>query len=177
MPKNHNTMIFETDRLIARQLQENDQSAYFDMMGNPNVMSLIPREIMSKNESDNHLAKFIKSYDAQSDLKVWAIALKEENEFIGLCAFLKNNENDDEIGYRLREKFWGVGYGTEITKGLIDFGFNKLGTELITADVYVDNVGSVKILEKFFQRDIEFFNKEDNCTDRRYKLTRNEWLK
>lgn len=169
-------MIFETDRLIARQLQESDQSAYFDMMGNPNVMCLIPREIMSKNESDKHLAKFIQNYDNQTNPKVWAIELKAENEFIGLCGFLKNNENDDEIGYRLREKYWGVGYGTEITKGLIDFGFNNLNTDLITADVYVDNLRSVKILEKFFKRNIEFFNTNDKCTDRRYKLTRKEWL-
>jgi ribosomal-protein-alanine N-acetyltransferase len=169
-------MTFESDRLIVRQLQESDQSAYFDMMGNPIVMSLIPREIMSKNESDKHLTKFIKNYEHQTDLKVWAIELKAENEFIGLCAFLKNNENDDEIGYRLREKYWGVGYGTEITKGLIDFGFKHLNTDVITADVYVDNLRSVKILEKFFKRDIEFFNTEDKCTDRRYKLTRKEWL-
>ena len=169
-------MIFETDRLIVRQLQESDQNAYFDMMSNPNVMCLIPREIMSKNESDKHLNKFIKNYDHQTGPKVWAIELKAENEFIGLCAFLRNNENDDEIGYRLREKYWGVGYGTEITRGLIDFGFNNLETDLITADVYVDNFRSVKILEKFFKRDIEFFNAEDNCFDRRYKLTRKEWL-
>ena len=146
------------------------------MMGNPNVMSLIPRKIMSKDESDKHLAQFIKNNAQQISTKVWAIQLKAENEFIGLCAFLKNNENEDEIGYRLRENYWGVGYGTEITKGLIDFGFKHLNTDLITADVYVDNLRSIKILEKFFSRDIEFFNTEDQCTDRRYKLTRKEWL-
>ena len=120
--------------------------------------------------------KLLHSEHASSVNKVWAIELKEENEFIGLCAFLKNNDNDDEIGYRLRENYWGVGYGTEITKGLIDFGFKHLNTDLITADVYVDNLRSVKILEKFFKRDIEFFNAEDKCTDRRYKLSREEWL-
>jgi ribosomal-protein-alanine N-acetyltransferase len=169
-------MIFETDRLIVRQLQESDQTAYFDMMGNPNVMSPIPRNVMTKEESNEHLNKFLNTEHTTSDTKVWAIEQRAENEFIGLCAFLKNNENDDEIGYRLREKYWGVGYGTEITKGLIDFGFRHLNTDLITADVYVDNLRSVKILEKFFKRDIEFFNTEDKCTDRRYKLTREEWL-
>lgn len=169
-------MIFDTDRLIVRQLQESDQSAYFDMMSNPNVMRPIPSNVMTEVESNEHLYKFLNTDHATSDTKVWAIELKEENVFIGLCAFLKNDENEDEIGYRLREKYWGVGYGTEITKGLIDFGFEHLNTDLITADVYVDNLRSVKILEKFFNRDIEFFNKEDKCTDRRYKLTRKEWL-
>ena len=173
---NHNTLIFETNRLIVRQLQESDQSPYFDLMGNPNVMNPIPRDVMTREESNEHLNMLLDNEQKTSGKMVWAIQLKAENEFIGLCAFLKNNENDDEIGYRLREKYWGVGYGTEITKGLIDFGFNHLNTDLITADVYVDNLRSVKILEKFFKRDIEFFNTEDKCTDRRYKLTRKEWL-
>ena len=161
---------------MIRQLRESDQSAYFDMMGNPNVMSSIPRVVMTNEESNDHLNKILNTEHKTSDTKVWAIELKAENEFIGLCAFLKNNDNEDEIGYRLREKFWGVGYGTEITKGLIDFGFKHLNTDLITADVFVDNLRSVKILEKFFKRDIEFFNTEDQCTDRRYKLPRKEWL-
>ena len=169
-------MIFETDRLIVRQLQESDRGAYFDMMGNPNVMNPIPRDVMTREESNNHLNNFLNTEQKKTDKKVWAIQLKSENEFIGLCAFLENNENEDEIGYRLREKFWGVGYGTEITKGLIDFGFQHLKTNLITADVFVDNLRSVKILDKFFNRDIEFFNSDDKCTDRRYKLTRKEWL-
>lgn len=169
-------MIFETNRLIVRQLQESDQSAYFDMMGNPLVMNPIPRDVLTREESNDHLKKLLNTEHTTSDKKVWAIELKAENEFIGLCAFLENNENEDEIGYRLREKYWGVGYGTEITKGLIDFGFKHLNTHLITADVYVDNLRSVRILEKFFKRDIEFFNTEDQCTDRRYKLSRKEWL-
>lgn len=169
-------MIFQTPRLIARPLQETDQTAYFDMMGNPKVMNPIPREPMTREESNEHLNKLLTLDHTTSDTKVWAIELKEERVFIGLCAFLKNNNNEDEIGYRLREAYWGVGYGTEITRGLIDYGFNVLKTELITADVYIENVPSVKILEKFFKRDIEFFNEEDNCYDRRYKLTRAEWM-
>jgi ribosomal-protein-alanine N-acetyltransferase len=169
-------MIFETDRLIVRQLQESDEIAYFDMMGNPNVMTPLPRDVMTREESNDHLYKLLNTEDTTSDKKVWAIELKAENEFVGLCAFVKNNNKEDEIGYRLREKYWGVGYGTEITKGLIDFGFKHLNTDLITADVYVDNFRSVRILEKFFKKDIEFFNKEDQCKDRRYKLTLKEWL-
>ena len=38
--------IFETDRLIIRNLIEMDSDDYYDMMGNSNVMSLIPRKVM-----------------------------------------------------------------------------------------------------------------------------------
>jgi ribosomal-protein-alanine N-acetyltransferase len=168
--------IFETDRLIVRKLNETDSDDYYDMMGNPNVMSLVPRKIMSRKESDKHLKDFIDSDQNQSDTKVWGIELKDGNKFIGLCAFLKNNEDEDEIGYRLREKFWRKGFGTEITKGLISFGFEKMEMKKITADVDTNNLNSVKILEKFMSSEKEFFNESDDCTDRRYKILKNNWL-
>lgn len=168
--------IFETERLIIRELHLNDADAYFDMMGNINVMRLIPSEIMTREESDAHLQRFLDSDYNLSDTKAYAIESKEEKEFIGLCAFLKNDENEDEIGYRLREKFWRRGFGTEITKGLIHYGFTQLNMKNITADVNIVNIGSVKILEKFMNPIKEFFNEEDNCTDRRYVVKSSSWV-
>ncbi|CAM1343519.1 GNAT family N-acetyltransferase [Tenacibaculum amylolyticum] len=168
--------IFETDRLIIRNLTKVDSEDYFDMMGNPNVMSLIPRKVMSREESDKHLNNFVDKDQTLTDTKVWGIETKSNHEFIGLCAFLKNNENEDEIGYRLREKYWRKGFGTEIAKGLIKFGFEEFEMDKITADVDTKNLNSVKILEKFMVRTKEFFNESDNCTDRRYEILRNNWL-
>ncbi len=162
--------IFETERLIIRRLKNSDSDCYFDMMKNPNVMNPIPRKIMSREESDNHLKDFLNTNENLTDIKVWGIEIKDENEFIGLCAFLKNNENEDEIGYRLREKFWGKGFGTEIAKGLILFGFEKMKLDKITADVSITNHNSIKILEKFMLQSKEFFNESDNCIDRRYEV-------
>ncbi len=167
--------MFETDRLIIRDLIEMDADDYYDMMGNPNVMSLIPRKVMSREESNKHLQGFIKGSPNLSVTKIWAIEIKNGSEFIGLCAFLKNNENEDEIGYRLREKFWRKGFGTEIVKGLILFGFKEMGMKKITADVDTRNLNSVKILEKFMHTSKEFFNESDNCVDRRYEILQEEW--
>lgn len=60
-----------------------------------------------------------------------------------------NDEGHDEIGYRLREQYWRQGYGTEIATGLIDYCFKELNFTLLTADVNIENIPSVKILEKF----------------------------
>ena len=168
--------IFETERLIIRTLKLDDADDYYDMMGNPNVMNLIPSEVMSREESDQHLNMFIGKDQTLSDTKVWGIESKNKNEFIGLCAFLKNDEKEDEIGYRLREKHWRKGFGTEITKGLIEFGFENLRMEKITADVYTKNLFSAKILEKFMIQTKEFFNKSDDCIDRRYEIIRQNWI-
>lgn len=168
--------IFQTERLLIRTLKKEDAEDYFDMMGNPNVMNPIPRDVMSREESNKHLNNMLNTEHTASDKKVWAIELKSENKFIGLCAFLKNNENEDEIGYRLREKYWRKGLGTEVTIGLLNYGFNQLKMDKITADVNSQNLNSVKILEKFMTAKKEFFNESDNCTDRRYELLKNNWL-
>lgn len=167
-------MIFETERLIIRKLKEEDRDSWFDLMNNPNVMKPIPRPIMNKRESDEHFEKHL-NLTSNKNTNVMAIDVKHGNSFIGIAAFLKNDNHEDEIGYRLREKFWGLGYGTETAKGLINYGFNNLRIQLLTADVNTENLKSVKILDFLFKRDYEFYNADDKCVDRRYKLTRKEW--
>lgn len=169
-------IIFETERLIVRSLQESDRNLYYNMMSNPNVMNPIPQGPMNRKSSDLSFESHLNPHQ-NSTKKVWAMDTKDGNQFIGIAAYLKNDKNEDEIGYRLREQFWGVGYGTEIAKGLIDYGFIILSLELLTADVNIANEKSVKILDKFFNRDFEFYNERDKCTDRRYKITKNEWNK
>ena len=169
-------MIFKTERLLIFALKKSDSEDFFDMMGNPNVMLPIPQKTMTKIESDAKLNELITLVKSASK-KIWSLVETKSNDFIGICGFLKNNDDENEIVYRLREKYWEKGYGTEIAKGLIDSGFKKLNFNLLTADVNIDNIKSVKILDKFFIRDKEFFNKQDNCTDRRYKLTKENWAK
>ena len=169
-------MVFETTRLYVRQLKENDEAAFFELMSNPNVMNPIPQKPFDKEESISKLAELI-LLEKSSDTKIWCLCKKDCNDLIGICGVLKNDEKEDEIAYRLIETFWGNGYGTEITKGLIDYCFGNMKSDLITADVCVDNIKSVKILNKYFTVKKEFFNADDNCMDRRYILRKENWHK
>ena len=160
-------MAFTTERLCSRPLLETDSNEFFDMMGNPNVMNPIPQQAMTLEESNAKLFRLIHNPEEKT---IWTICEKNNPEFIGLCALLINDEGQNEIGYRLREKYWGIGYGTEITKGLINYCFEELEMDLISADVNITNARSVKILEKYMIPVREFYNENDQCTDRRYKL-------
>ncbi|MBL7932687.1 MAG: GNAT family N-acetyltransferase [Bacteroidia bacterium] len=167
-------MIFETDRLYVRPLEEKDEMFFFELMGNPNVMNLIPQKSLNKEESMLQLKELI-LLEKTSDTKIWCLCEKGNNDLIGISGLLKNNEKQDEIAYRLIERYWGNGYGTEIAKGLIDYCFNNLKSDLVSADVFVENTRSLKILDKFFHVEKEFFNAEDNCMDRRYVLRKEDW--
>lgn len=167
-------MIFETTRLYARRLEKSDEAAFFELMSNPKVMNPIPKKPLSKAESNSKLAELI-LLEKSSDTRIWCLCEKGSHDLIGICGILKNDEKEDEIAYRILEPFWGNGYGTEIAKGLIDYCFVTMKSALVTADVWVDNVKSVKILSKFFTLKKEFFNAEDNCIDRRYILKKEDW--
>jgi ribosomal-protein-alanine N-acetyltransferase len=101
---------------------------------------------------------------------------KGNPEMIGLSLFLINDENEKELGYRFRVNYWGKGYGTETTKGMLEYYFSVMNLDKVTADVNIANIASVKILDKFMKPTNEFFNKRDNCTDRRYEVGKNNWL-
>ena len=107
---------------------------------------------------------------------IYGIFEKDNPNMIGLCALLTNDENDWKLAYRLRQKCWKKGYGTETTKGLIDYCFSMLEIDKVTADVNIENIASLKILNKFMTPEVDFFNSEDNCTDRRYTIEKSNWL-
>jgi [ribosomal protein S5]-alanine N-acetyltransferase len=169
-------MIFETTRLFVRPLNKKDEAAFYELMSNPNVMNPIPQKPLNKQESATKLGELI-VLEKTSHTRIWSLCKKGNNDLIGICGVLKNDEKEDEIAYRIIETSWGKGYGTEITKGLIDYCFVNLDSELVTADVCIDNLRSVRILNKYFTVQKEFFNVEDNCTDRRYILRKEDWAK
>jgi len=169
-------MIFTTKRLQVRKLLASDTDLFFDMMGNPKVMNPIPRPPMTRAESNEKLRLLI-DQEKESTTQIWAINEESNSDFIGICGFLVNKENQHEIAYRLREKFWGIGYGNEIAKGLISYGFDSLKYQEIIGDVFIDNIPSTKILGKFMTPVKEFFNENDQCIDRRYSVTKQEFKK
>ncbi|RMA57140.1 GNAT family N-acetyltransferase [Ulvibacter antarcticus] len=165
-------MIFETERLIIRELTADDKELFFDLQGNAKVMNPIPLEAMSRAESDEKLEDLIKLYKEHTDRIYWAIDLKENVEFIGIAMLLTNEDGDKELGYRLREKHWKQGYGTETAEGVIQYSFDQLKLEKITADANVSNLGSLKILSKLMQPVKEYYCKELDCMNQRFELVR-----
>jgi len=167
-------MIFETTRLRVRRLEKTDKDLFYEMMSNPNVMLPIPQKPMNRIESDDMFSELFLQKNPRLK-NIWAVTKKEENIFLGLCGFLINNEKDDEIAYRFSEINWGYGFGTEIAKGLIEFGFKKMNSNKMTADVNTTNAKSIKILEKFMSKVKEFYNEKDQCFDRRYAVTKADY--
>lgn len=81
---------------------------------------------------------------------VFSIYLKDSGQFAGLMGIKlgKLNYHTAEVWYKLHKDFWGNGYATEGLKELLAFGFNDLKLHRIEAGCAVENIGSIRVLEK-----------------------------
>ncbi|TNE61596.1 MAG: N-acetyltransferase [Bacteroidetes bacterium] len=172
-----NSMVFETPRLLVRHLRPDDLSAFHEMQGNTNVMRYTTGRGMTPEENERELNRLIDRYtQPDNDFWVWAVEEKTAGAFIGTCALVVNHQQEQEIGFRFLEKYWGQGFGTEIARHLIDYAFSLPDVAEIVAYVHVDNLGSAKVLERSpLQFERTFFNTEENCMDRVYRLARADY--
>lgn len=162
-------MIFETQRLIVRKLKMNDLSSFHKMQSNPKVLQYADGEVKSLKEDEIELKDLINKYEKiDNDFFIYAIENKKTNEFIGTVALVKDN-NDDEIGYRFLEEFWGQGFGLEVCKGLVIYA-KKIGLKKLIGYAVEENIASIKILEKIGFSKIESFINEEHQKEFKYQL-------
>jgi [ribosomal protein S5]-alanine N-acetyltransferase len=69
--------------------------------------------------------------------------------FIGWCGLKQIEETGIiDLGYRLLKTAWGKGYATEAAQYTIIYGSRDLKIETITGTAHIDNIASIKVLEK-----------------------------
>ena len=169
-------MFFETDRLFTRELALEDISVFNEMQKNINVMKYIIGRAKTEEENIRELQKIINSYkNLNSDFLVMAVVRKSDNQFIGTCAIVKNEDDEHEIGYRFLQKYWGNGFGKEILEGLIEYSLTYMNLGKIVAYVYAVNGASVKILDNSQMNFVrEYYDNDWGYIVRYYRLSKSD---
>lgn len=164
-------MIFDTERLKVRELTLGDVHLFHEMQSNPKVMQFADGEIKNFDKNADELKELIDRYIIKNnDFWIYAVVKKSDNQFVGTIAIVKDAYNDNEIGYRFLEANWGLGYGSEICKGLVSY-CQKIGFKKIIAYVIDANSASVKILEKNnFKIVKKFINENLQLPETKYQL-------
>lgn len=177
----------ETERLLIRDHIEEDLYPMHEMLSNKKVMFYI-RDLLSHNieDSKNNLNVAITEANSSNRKKYFfAITDKETKEYIGEIGFQVTIESDMgnivELGYFIKEKFWGKGIVTEAAKPVIEFTFTKLNTLKIETGCNADNKGSENIMKKLGMiKEAEFKSHvllDNKFYDRvEYRMMRDEWM-
>jgi [ribosomal protein S5]-alanine N-acetyltransferase len=164
-------LILQTPRLILRRFTQADTALLLQLNSNPQVLKYLHEPPLETEEQALQILNTIILPQYKNNLGRWAIHLKATNEFIGWCG-LKYLADTDEIdlGYRLMQKFWGNGYAYEAAKHTLDYGFKKLNLKTIIGRAHIDNIASLKILEKL---GMQFIKEEviDNCPVKTFSIS------
>jgi len=108
----------------------------------------LPKDI---EETRQNIRPFIEAKEQDPQNKyTWNVKTIDTNKFIGLAGISLSNDKFrmGEFFYKLSPEYWGKGYATEISKKIIGIGFETFKLHRIEAGCAVENVKSVRVLEK-----------------------------
>lgn len=151
MELNHKgTVTIETDRLILRKFQVADSDNMFKNWASDREVSkyLSWHAHNSVADSQELLTNWVSAYS--KDVYNWAIELKEIKEVIGGISVVNLYEDsyNCEIGYCLSSKYWNTGITSEALKAVIDFLFEEVNFNRISALYNPKNVYSGRVMSK-----------------------------
>ncbi len=140
----------ETERLILRQIGDDDVHSLFEMRADPIVMQHIDRPLAKTIDDAQKLIDIIKGLLAKNEGITWAITLKGNTKMIGTFGFWRilKEHYRTEIGYLLHKDYWGKGLMQEVMDIGIAYAFNTLKVHTIEANINPDNKASLKLAER-----------------------------
>jgi RimJ/RimL family protein N-acetyltransferase len=133
--------MIETERLILRAWQDADRASFWDMMQDPEVVRYFPET--GRSDCERLIDRQIE-WQAGHGYCLWAVELKAEKRFIGICGMLPPHDPfvEIEIGWRLEHAAWGKGYAREGAEACLDWAWRKLAAPSVIAVTVPKNVRS-----------------------------------
>ena len=141
--------IFETQRLVLREMSLDDLDVIAEMLAHPEVMRYWPR-CYSRDEAVEWITKQQQRY-ARDGVGYWLAIDKQLNQPIGQAGLLQlevDGAVEIAIGYIIRRAFWRQGYATEAAAGAAAYGFEKLGRDRIVTLIRPENTPSIGVAKK-----------------------------
>jgi ribosomal-protein-alanine N-acetyltransferase len=141
----------QTDRLLLKNISSDDRDFIFTVFSNDDVNRyLYDAEPLTDISGADDIINFYLEPEPRNQHR-WIIIRKADNAKMGTCGFHcwdKNNAKT-EIGYDLLKEYWGNGYMQEAIGETINFAERVMSIKQIDANIFVDNIKSIKLLEKF----------------------------
>ncbi len=175
--------VFETDRLILRDITEKDAPAYekhfvdYEVIGTFTAGHIVPWPY-----PENGVLEYIRTAVIPNqglDQWVWGICLKSApDELIG-AIWLRRKVTPGHRGFWLGKKFWRQGIMTEAVKPVVDYAFDVLGFETLVLRNAVGNSASRRIKEKngavFLKTEPAIFVNPAYTEREIWELTKEQW--
>jgi ribosomal-protein-alanine N-acetyltransferase len=144
--------VFRTDRLAFRTWERADVDALIDLCKKPGLTDFSSDTY--KNLTSEKALAFIEKESrryAVSRTSKFAVYSVEDSKLLGISGIFEMDEpyrDRFEINYRFPSENWGKGIGTLAASAMIQYGFETLQLESVSAIILKENVRSARILIK-----------------------------
>jgi RimJ/RimL family protein N-acetyltransferase len=163
--------LLETPRFLLREIVPSDVDDLFELDSNPAVHEFLGNQpIQDKRDLEKVIASLQRQY-AENGIGRWAVIDKQSKEFVGWAGLkferelINGTSNYYDLGYRIKQKYWGKGIATECAQALINYALDKLELREIYAITDPSHEISKKILRKVGFSFVERFDYEGEATD------------
>jgi RimJ/RimL family protein N-acetyltransferase len=137
-------------RVYLRGLEREDlKSNYFQWANDPEVTYYLEMG-WKPNNYDLLEEEYFRTIRSQNDI-VFVIVDKETDRLIGSCGLYSINFIARKAEYRIiigEKDYWDKGIGTEVTKLVIAYAFEKLNLNKVWLGVNAENIRAIKCYEK-----------------------------
>lgn len=167
--------MIETERLILRNMSEDDAKPLFDIFSDPIAMRYfgvifdMPR-----------MEEWVKSnleHESEHGFSLLSVILKENGEVIGDCG-LETDEIDGQtlvgIGFDFRRSYWGKGYATEAALAVLGYGFRRFDFDSISGWIDPENEPSRRVAERIGMT-VDRYVMRGKKKYALYKIRREDW--
>jgi len=169
-------MILETERLILREMDQNDFNSLYAVLADSDIMEHYPYtfdEVRVRNWITRNMERYSKD-----GFGLWAVVLKETGEMIGDCGITMQNIHGTilpEIGYHIRADQQRKGYATEAAAACIRYAFENFDLPAVYSYMKYTNIPSQRTAMKNGMKFVGEYEDPDNTYTRVYVINRKEW--
>lgn len=148
MNRTTHTIVFETERLLVRELTFQDKDNFFLLNGDEEVMRYI-RPVKTKEESDAQLEQIVNVPSIPENGR-WAVVDKASRRFIGSFAIIPipSEPEKTQLGYSFIPEYWGKGLASELAQKGLQYFLDNTTVPEIYGITETPNIPSQKVLLK-----------------------------
>ena len=142
-------MILETERLVLRPVEPGDWRSLYPIMSDPVVMA---HWDSSEIEDPEAVAQMIAAQVEDMTTGAacyWAVERAGDGAFLGACDLsdIDWRQRRGEVGFVLAGDAWGLGYGLEAMRAVVDHAAG-LGLKRLWARAHAGNERSERLLKR-----------------------------
>ena len=171
----------ETERLILRKLEEDDYEGVHNYISCPETGVYMPWGSDTEEEARSYIRIAIDEAEKKPVFHYhYAAILKDTGKLIGGCRV----SCDGSLCWVLHRDYWNQGFGAEMGKKMMQYGFEELNLHRLFATCDAYNTGSYRLMERLGMRreglfiealPAHKFSDKQYSDQLRYAILKDEW--